>query len=428
MLELQLTKSYKLIDLFVDQHNAGKKLCEQLRLPHYHGMKALVRLQKMTLASTQKLAIGDLSNNMLRPVRTHRKQLAKWFKCGEKSVYNYLKRMQAAGFIRKTFRGSNCRFTIDLNTDLLWLHDPTLTTSENVAVLLQNPLPHMRQSLPHTLPPSVTSQVTNEYNELSGLLPPDAPAATPAAPSDISTQQRSTTEQDTRSGYHPRSENPASKQQDTPAPSKKVPAKKVSPKTPPTKAPKTVAEVVNLLPAHHIGRVRALVDQVWTYSEEQFEEWYPGYIVPAEVQRGKAVLAEFFVYTNPKFWNAAAAQFMKRIDMVDGHLTLRRDSGLTAWLPIPSRYFDCRNAKGFAGTKAWYKTYLHQIEVAKKDKMVARCLTRRYKVMQEGTPAELEETMSQIRQYLEKKGGAKLYAHFTAKIYTQDTINLVPNS
>jgi hypothetical protein len=424
MLELQLTKSYKLVDQFVDDYNADKKLGEQLRSSHYHCMKALIRLQKMTLASTQKLAIDDLCEKMLRPIRTHRKQLAKWFKCKEKSVYNYLMRLQAAGFIRKTFRGSNCRFTIDVNTDLLWLHEPGLTASGNVAVLLQNPLPHMRQSLPHTLPPSVTSQVTNEYNELSGLLLPDAPAASPAETPDISTQQRSATDQDTRSGYHPRSETPASKQQDTPSPSKKVPAKKV----PPTKAPKTVDDVVNLLPAHQVGRARVLIDGVWNYAQEQFEEWYPGYIVPAEVQRGKAVLAEYFVYTNPKFWNAAAAQFMKRIDLVDGSLSRRRAAGLTAWLPIPSRYFDCRNAKGFVGTKAWYKKYQHQLKVAKEDNAINRCLSQRWKVLQGGNVVELEETMSRIRQYLEKKGGAKLYERFTAKIYTQDTINLVPNS
>jgi hypothetical protein len=119
---------------------------------------------------------------------------------------------------------------------------------------------------------------------------------------------------------------------------------------------------------------------------------------------------------------------MKRIDLVDGSLSRRRAAGLTAWLPIPSRYFDCRNAKGFVGTKAWYKKYQHQLKVAKEDNAINRCLSQRWKVLQGGNVVELEETMSRIRQYLEKKGGAKLYERFTAKIYTQDTINLVPNS
>ncbi|MEM6771503.1 MAG: hypothetical protein AAF597_13050, partial [Bacteroidota bacterium] len=293
-----------------------------------------------------------------------------------------------------------------------------LSTSENVAVLLQNPLPHMRQSLPHTLSPSVTCQVTNEYNELGMAAPADAPAAPGASPSVANHQQPGT-----EPGYPPGSTTHDAVDA-TLSPSKKVPRKKV----PSPKAPLTLEAALDHVPEHLHGRIRARIDEVWSYAQEHFAEWYPGFIVPAEAERGRAALAEFFVYSAPGAWKAAAKQFVKRIDMVDRHLSVRKAAGKSAWLPLPSRYFDHRNKTGFAGTKDWYKTYLHKIQVATEDKAVSRCLALHWKAVKSGNADEIADVTTRIKQYLEKKGGAKLYARFTGKIFTQPTINAAAQS
>jgi hypothetical protein len=420
VIELKLYKSYALSEDILDDYNRGKKLCKQLRGRHFESLKALLRMLKKELGKYQLVGVQGVTDRLLRPLKTNRKQLAKWLKCGEKTAYNYLKRLEAAGCIRKIFRGSNASFDIHVNTDFLWMQDPDRKDAENVAILLQNPLPHMRQSLPHTLSPSVTCLVTNEYKELSGLLPDDAPAASPADAPAVSTPKRQVTEP----GYHPDSKVHAKPTPITSSPTKKVARKKV----PPKKAPKTVNEVMAVLPPHLVGQARAHLDRVWSYAEEQLEEWYPGRIVPAEEQRGRAVLAEFFVYGNPNCWNAAAAQFLKRIDMVDRTLSIRREQGLKAWVPIPSLYFNHRNPTGFAGTREWYKTYLHQLAEAKRDAAVSDSLKKHWKAVQTGDPDLMATATTQIKQYLEKKGGAKLYARFTGKIYTQPTVNLAAHS
>ena len=248
---------------------------------------------------------------------------------------------------------------------------------------------------------------------------PEAAPATPGAAPSVANQKQPGTEP----GYPPGSTNRATSTA-TPFPSKKVPRKKV----PPAKAPLTLEAALDHVPEHLHGQIRARIDQVWNYAQEHFAEWYPGFIVPAEAERGRAALAEFFVYSSPGAWKAAAAQFVKRIDMVDRHLSVRQSAGKSAWLPIPSLYFDHRNQKGFAGTKDWYKTYLHKVKVATEDKAVSRCLSLHWNAVKSGDADQIADTTTRIKQYLEKKGGAKLYARFTGKIFTQPTINAAAQS
>jgi hypothetical protein len=425
VIELKLYKSYQLTEDIFEQYNKGKKLGSQLRAPHFEGIKALIRILKKEMGKYQLVGIEAVTDRLLRPLKTNRKQLAKWLRCGEKSVYNYLERLQVAGCINKTWRGSNASFDIDVNTDLIWLQETNRHDAENVAVLLKNPLPHMRQTLPHTLSPSVTCPFTNEYNELGMPSPASAPVSAPASPGaspGASPSVGNHKQRVTEPGYHPSSQAPAvSKPVPTPPKSsaKKVPGKK---------APRTFEDALDLVPSNLHGQFRARIDAVWNYAQEHFEEWYPGYIVPSEVDRGRAALAEFFIYSNPRSWNAAAAQFLKRIDMVDRSLALRQSKGKKAWLPIPSIYFNHRNKTGFAGTKEWYKVNLQKMKEATEGKLITRCLTAHWKAVQSGDQELQARVINEIKQKLEKKGGAKLYARFTGKIFTQATINLAANS
>ncbi|MEM9526644.1 MAG: hypothetical protein AAGA31_08555 [Bacteroidota bacterium] len=411
MIVLKPAKSYQLIEECLALYNDGKPLKDRIRKQHYEAMQALVRLLQKEITNYQLFGLRAGTKARIRRLKTNRKQLAKWLKCCEKTAYNYLQRLEVAGWIKKTFHGSNASFGIDINTDLLFLQETTAKHSKNVVGIFENPLPHIRQTLPHTLS-GVTSQDTKEYKELSGLTP-DA-----ASPADGVTQQQRDAFQDTKAGCHPSSENAGTPPSATPAPAKKVARKKV----PPRKAPTTVAQAVADLPPHLVGRLRPLMDAVWNHAMEELEEWLPGYLIPAEVERGRAALAEFFVYSNPKCWKAAATEFLKRIDLAAGWCSRRQAAGKKAFIPLPSRYFNHRNQSGFIATKAWYKTYRHQLLVAARDKEVSRALNLYWRSLQGETAISKEEAVRQIKQRLEKRGGPDLYAQFTSKVFTYDDV------
>ncbi len=109
--------------------------------------------------------------------------------------------------------------------------------------------------------------------------------------------------------------------------------------------------------------------------------------------------------------------------MAGDWLERRFSEGKKAFLPIPSVWFDHRNTKGFAVTKAWYKTRAHQRKKMAINNVIDRCLKDYWRSHQKNVAITPEEALRTIRQYLEKRGGPELFALFQDKIKTAGSIN-----
>jgi hypothetical protein len=338
-------------------------------------------------------------------------------RCSVRTVRNRLSRLAACEWIKKVFHGSNAAFEIYLNLDLLHLQETTACHSNSVTTIFANPLPSMRQFLPNTLS-RVPRQDTNKENEYSGL-PSGTDAATTAsaAPAPTGNQQQ----QDTLTGYHPSSENPAGNPTAAPSPSKKVPRKKISP---PAKRPRTMAAATAHLSDRDRARLPRLIETVWEHAFSELDEWMPGYLVSSEITKGKIGLAEFFAYSNPERWKDAATEFIARVDLVTGWCERRTTAGKKAFIPLPSLWFDHRNPMGFAVSKAWYKTQQQQLKKAKIQSEINTCLKIYWRAL-ESNGGDVDEAIRIIKQRLEKRGGPVLFQLFTDKIQTAPSINLV---
>jgi hypothetical protein len=402
-----------------DKQNNGKPSAAQLKGCHIEMMKALVRLLKMEIGNYQVFGrkAGPDGHN-LRSLRTNSVQLSKMLKCSVRTVRNRLSRLMACNWIKKVFHGSNAAFEVFINLDLLHLQETNACHSNSVAGIFANPLPSMRQFLPNTLS-RVPCQDTKEENEYSGLPSgTDAPTTASAAPEPNGTQQQ----QDTSTGYHPSSENPARKQQDTPTLSKKVPAKKVSPAA---KLPKTMKAATAHLSDRDRARLPRLLDTVWEHALGELDEWLPGYLVGSEVVKGRIALAEFFAFSNPERWKDAATEFLARIDLATGWCERRTAAGKKAFIPLPSVWFDHRNPQGFTVTKGWYKTQQVQRKRAKIQSEINSCLKVYWRAL-ESNGGDVDEAIRIIKQRLEKRGGPTLFKLFTQKIQTSEPgVNLV---
>jgi hypothetical protein len=418
MIVIHPAKSYVLMETVFDKQNDGKPLGERLKGGHFELMKTMVNLLKKEIGNYQVFGrkAGPDGYN-LRSLRTNCVQLAKMLKCSVRTIRNRLGRLAGFQWIKKVFHGSNAAFEIYINLDLLHLQETTACHSNSVATIFANPLPSMRQFLPDTLS-RVPRQDTKEENEYSGLPSgTDAPTTASAAPAPNGTQQQL----DTLTGYHPSSETPAGKQQDTSTPSKKVPAKKVSP---PAKLPKTMKAATAHLSDKDRARLPRLLDTVWEHALGELDEWLPGYLVGSEVIKGKIGLAEFFAYSNPERWKDAATEFIARVDLVTSWCERRTAAGKKAFIPLPSLWFDHRNPMGFAVSKAWYKTQQQQLKKAKIQSEINTCLKIYWRAL-ESNGGDVDEAIRIIKQRLEKRGGPALFQLFTDKIQPAPSINLV---
>ncbi|MEM9928549.1 MAG: hypothetical protein AAF840_01895 [Bacteroidota bacterium] len=408
-------KSYVLMETVFDAQNDGKASRERLKGSHMEVMKALVRLLKKEIGNYQIFGRkAGPDGYHLRSLRTNSVQLAKMLKCSIRTVRNRLSRLQAAGWIKKIFHGSNAAFEIHVNTDLLHLQETTADHVNSVSGIFANPLPSMRQFLPHTL--SQVPRDTNNNNELSGL--PSEPSATTSAASPADTQQQT----DTATGYHPSSENHASQGQGTNPPkssAKRVPVRR----KPPPKRPETMEEAIAHLDSRDQVRLPRLIDTVWEYALAELDDWMPPYLAPSEVRKGRIGLAEFFAYGNPKRWKDAAVQFIARIDVARGHMERRTAAGKNAFIRLPSYYFDIRNVDGFRITQDWYLENKRELKKAAIRAEIERCLKLYWREL-ERNEGDIDEAIRVIKQRLEKKGGPKLFQLFKNRLQTAMTTNV----
>lgn len=133
----------------------------------------------------------------------------------------------------------------------------------------------------------------------------------------------------------------------------------------PEKLPLTLESVyLGLSPADRLQLDRQVSRMASVASATLYaDQW----ICDQEYNRLRIALAEYLRYAPAANYTRGANEVVERIHLVRRWI----DSGLAnnqnRWVPLPSLYFDVRNAKGFKATKAWFKKH-QQAKVAIKDR------------------------------------------------------------
>jgi hypothetical protein len=133
----------------------------------------------------------------------------------------------------------------------------------------------------------------------------------------------------------------------------------------PEKLPLTLESVyLGLSPADRLQLDRQVSRMASVASATLYaDQW----ICDQEYNRLRIALAEYLRYAPAANYTRGANEVVERIHLVRRWI----DSGLAnnqnRWVPLPSLYFDVRNAKGFKATKAWFKKH-QQAKIAIKDR------------------------------------------------------------
>ncbi len=445
--QIKWRKSKKLLDAYIERYNADKPLREQLRAPHKALAQHLLFLYSAAIAREQAYGVGIAEMSTLPMLRTNNAQLADAMGCNERSIQNHRKRLKAAKVIlEEVFHGSNAQYEVKFNGAIV--HLQAAGNPDNVIHLFQqgvngqNPSPAnapSMQTFRHTVS-CKTTQVTKELIELSGV---DSQQQTDfqsnewkkavekavnkcAKPENVVENQQSGSIQDTqgtRAGY----ENGSAGQETPPelrgTPRSEAELSEVPPHSvgtgkakseggksatkPSTLTPKlsphppqTLSEALKGIDRKIALSISRHIQVIWTTALLNLydDKW----IADEEAERAKAVLAEYFIYTTPDRFQAGAAEIIERITLVRRWIERGQANNEKRWVPLPSKYFNFRNQKGFTRTKTWFKAHIKAKAEIKAKELLTKAIKEYLRAQEPGAKIGPSETYRRISQRLGK--------------------------
>lgn len=427
--QVKWAKSKKLLDGYIERYNEGLPLRNQLRASHKALGQYLLFLYSRVVAKEQGYGTGVEAGQPLPVLRTNNVQLSKAMGCSERTIINLRERLKEAQIIvSERFRGSNASYELELSGAVI--HIQEVGEPGNVVHLF----PNTAQSLRHTV--TRTKQVTNKLIELDGPVfqqaidyqvnewkstVENALNSCGKWNNDVENQELSSIldTQDTRAGYET-----VRHEQGTPPKLRGTPqgqirngkweggrelTEKENGQVVRVKlemgivcdyAPCRLEDVLAGLNSEDAKAIRRHVTVIWTCALMNLyqDKW----IADEEVERTKAVLAEYLVYAEPSRYQAGTAEILERIILVRRWIERGQKQGIRRWVPLPSRYFDYRNENGFTKTKKWFKAHIKAKAEIKAKELLTKAIKEYLKSQTGGAKIGPSETYRRIAQRLGK--------------------------
>jgi hypothetical protein len=165
-------------------------------------------------------------------------------------------------------------------------------------------------------------------------------------------------------------------------------------------APSKLEEVLVDVDLENAKTIRRHVQVIWTCA--QMNLYQDKWIADEEVERAKAVLAEYLVYADPSRYQAGTAEILERIILVRRWIERGQKMGQRRWVPLPFRYFDYRNENGFTRTKKWFKAHIKAKAEIKAKELLTKAIKEYLKARTGGAKIGPSETYRRIAQRLGK--------------------------
>lgn len=426
-------KSKNMLEAYIDRYNAGKPLGEQLRSGHKKLAEYLLYLYERALAYEQAFGEVLTEGEKLPMLRTNNRQLCDELGCTDRTIINLRARLKAAGVIkREIFHGTNAQYEVELSAQVVHLQNkgnpnnaihrflPGFHPSQQCE---HGVLPHtctlcMAKTFRHTV--SSTIPDTRELIKLSGAhFQPGADSQTVTPLLAVGDGEKpvenrenrvenphrgneQVTKPELRTGY----ETAAKPDKNSPPVAAAPPAGELDTKQPPEFAPDTLAQALAGLSQAAADSIRRHLAVIWTCASLNLyaDKW----ISDEEAERGRARLAEYFLYAHPDGWTGGAAEILERIILVQKWIERGRKEDKKRWVPLPSDYFDIRNGTGFRATKKWYKGHIKSKSEIKAQELLTKAHKEYLKSWEPGAVRGPTEAYRRISQRLGKYDRALL--------------------
>ncbi len=378
MLAINWKTSWPIIEQAVKQYNEqfvngtkknGKPRYELgmvLRSGHEHLLKEMVRAYSRQLMGYPWLEL----NKDLPPYRTHCGELSRMMRLCKATIQNQLNRLLESGFItEKEHQGRKNRFLIHFKSELLELHPELLKRRElvlNMSLEAQADNQLVKSAISKTLAQVIdTSYSNNKENKLYVDCVENAK------------RRSQLTKQSQGTGYTPLQDCHKKKRRrggganDTPL--QETAGLEALDSTPPRPSVSAFfqEDCVRLM-AFIVGGLYQHLDYLAQSQLEAIEDFLASQFEGKSKEEGQTVYHNLWI----------------RIGLAEKWLNKKPGR----FIPVPSKYFDPNNQKGFEGTKVWQANMRMTNDRAEKSKQRFQYISRSFAAVLQSTGRHLSES------------------------------------
>jgi DNA-binding Lrp family transcriptional regulator len=425
MIVIHYPTAYKALDCFIDAFNeTARKSTDKLRTGAVMTAKELIRIYGISLLKANGYQQVDKDN--LPTLQTNNRQLAKLVKCSSRTIQRHIHKLQAAGIITsKIFHGSNSNFEVLINPKILLvreklsvenlkkqLPDTPTPTSQNT------PKPGFSKKQKTNCPDTYSCNTGKQNNNLiiavhnSELSAIEDPGHEKRSSLSLTTVIETGDMTGNRTGDTGEIAQVFSERQ------KKIEEKIVENTGEiASRVDKSGDRNVPPDPARD-NSLNLYTSLLWLMARNLLYKDVD--LTERQVLIAKKLIRKLYEPASTANLPNVHQHYIERISLVAKYV---RKDPLNRYVPLPYRYFDTNNPKGFVGTRKWYQAdQLRKREVEKE--LVLKRIIRKYQNNEKREPDKKRPAIQLFRECentIGKFNDASLTERFHAAVLQHET-------
>ncbi|MGB3947135.1 MAG: hypothetical protein WBM13_04070 [Bacteroidia bacterium] len=367
MILIHYPTAYKALNCFIDVYNdKAEKSTDRLRTGAVMTAKEIIRIYGVSLLKAN--AVQQVDQNNLPSLQTNNKQLSKLVKCSSRTIQRHIAKLQAAGIItNKIFHGSNSNFELWINPNILLIKQKL--SVDKLKKDLQEALDRTKKNdLKSTLSPVQktncpdTYPSNNSYKRNNIII-------------DVDNSQRSslslTSEIDTSydtgniTGNTGEIAQVFSEKQKNSEEKKFQEAGEIA-----SRADKISDRNVPPDPARD-NSLNLYVSLLWLMARNLL--YKNTFLTDRQVLIAKKLIRKFYDPVSTSQLSTVHQHYVERISLVAKYVKKDPEH---SFVPLPYRYFDTNNLKGFVGTKQWHQADQQRKKEVEREIVLSRVIRK----------------------------------------------------
>lgn len=425
MIVIHYPTAYKALDCFIDKFNeAAAKSTDKLRTGAVMTAKELIRIYGISLLKTN--GYKEIDRNNLPTLQTNNRQLAKLVKCSSRTIQRHILKLQAAGIVTsKIFHGSNSNFEVLINPKILLVKEKL-------------PVDNLKNQFPDILNPISQNSPKSDFSKFQKTNCPDTYSCNTGKQNNniIIAVHNSEHSASNNSGNEKRSslsltdfidtgDRPGNGTGDTGEIAKVCSEKQENTEEKKFKNTGEIASRADKLDDRNVppdpardNSLTLYTSLFWLMARNLLYKEVD--LTERQILIAKKLIRKLYEPATTANIPNVYQHYVERISLVAKYV---RKDPVNRYVPLPYKYFDTNNPKGFVGTKKWYQAdQLRKKEVERE--LILKRVIRKYQNNEKKEPSKKRPVIQLFRECentIGKFNDASLTQRFHAAVLQHET-------
>lgn len=425
MIVIHYPTAYKALDRFIDTYNESvEKSTARLRTGAVMTAKELIRIYGISLLKTN--GYQEIDRDNLPTLQTNNLQLAKLVKCSSRTIQRHIIKLRAAGIVTsKIFHGSNSNFEVLINPKILLVKEklpvdnPKNQFSDRLNPISQNSLKADFSKFQKTNCPDTYSGNTGKQNNNIIIAVHNSELS---ASDNSGNEKRSSLPltdfidsgdlSGNGTGDTGEIAKACSEKQENIDENKFKNTGEIA-----SRADKSGDRNVSPDPARD-NSLTLYTSLLWLMARNLLYKEVD--LTERQILIAKKLIRKLYEPASTANIPNVHQHYVERISLVAKYV---RKDPLNRYVPLPYKYFDTNNLKGFVGTKKWYQAdQLRKREVERE--LILKRVIRKYQNNEKKEPSKKRPVIQMFRECentIGKFNDASLTQRFHAAVLQHET-------